>query len=58
MWRTCGSCAAAGGKFDAFRPAVRPEMVPLAAETDLAMKSTSIDREELLTDLLLKLAAG
>ena len=32
--------------------------VALAAETDLAMKSTSIDREELLTDLLLKLAAG
>ena len=32
--------------------------VALAAETDLAMKSTGIDREELLTDLLLKLAAG
>lgn len=32
--------------------------VALAAETDLAMKSTGLDRKELLIDLLLKLAAG
>lgn len=32
--------------------------VALAAETDLAMKSSGMDREELLVDLLLKLAAS
>ena len=32
--------------------------VQLAAETDLAMKSTGRDAEELLTELMLRLANG